>query len=65
MSKVVKGAGQDSSAARGRTVHGNPNGAEADRLQGRMMGRNAKPAGFLSRTTRPATGRRADGPGRR
>jgi hypothetical protein len=65
MSRVVKPAGKDMAAARGRTVHGNANGAEADRLQGRMMGKDAKPNGFLSRHSRPTSGRQSDGPGRR
>ena len=65
MARVVKETGQNATQAKGRTSHGSPYEAQYNRIEGKAGNRDSKPNGFLSRTTRPATGRQSDGPGRR
>lgn len=65
MTRVVRPAGKTASQAKGRTSHGSPYEAEYNRIQGRQNQRDAKPDGFLSRHSKPASGRNPGGPGRR
>jgi hypothetical protein len=64
MSKVVKPAGKNATQAKGRTSHGSAYEASYNRLEGKTANRDRKPNGFLSRHSKPASGRKSGGPGR-